>query len=230
MNLLSAFPSHPSVLKIRAVGACRCFRRRKSSRLPALVVLPLVCLLLVFTGARSAQQADSPAATPAAAVNDTLAGDSLSPGLESKPSKKDSILDYLRRSGSSGPLELTYHRPDTILSLRNISYTLIVLALLIIFLHFLRKFVQRPISGVSPGEHFRVLQQFHLGPKKSIALVKLFDRLLLLGVTETSITTLSEISDVEEVERLLARLKDSGGGQAPNFREIYQGLLSRIKK
>ena len=156
--------------------------------------------------------------------------DTLSAGPESQPSKKDSILDYLRRSGSSWPLKLTYNQPDSILSLRNISYTLIVLALLVLFLHFLRKFVQRPISGVPSGEHFRVIQQFHLGPKKSVALVKLFDRLLLLGVTETSITTLSEISDAGEVERLLARLQDTGGGQAQNFREIYQGLLSRIKK
>lgn len=230
MDQISAFPSQPTVLNYPAAGPCRSFRRINYSGLPARFVSALIFLSLAFTSARSVQGADFPAAAPAVAVQDSPAVDTLSAGPESQPSKKDSILDYLRRSGSSGPLKLTYDQPDSILSLRNISYTLIVLALLVLFLHFLRKFVQRPISGVPSGEHFRVIQQFHLGPKKSVALVKLFDRLLLLGVTETSITTLSEISDAGEVERLLARLQDTGGGQAQNFREIYQGLLSRIKK
>ena len=69
-----------------------------------------------------------------------------------------------------------------------------------------------------------------MGPKKTISLVKVYNRLLLLGVTETTITTLLEITEEEEVDQILTRISDSRKGQQTNFREIYQNLLSRFKK
>ena len=127
-------------------------------------------------------------------------------------------------------MQLSDRKPEKILSLRNISYVLVVIGLLILFLHLLRKVVSRPVGTASAGEHFQVLQQFHLGPKKSISLVRICDRLLLLGVTEATITSLLEITGEEEVERILARLDESRKERQSNFREIYQGLLSRLKK
>jgi len=60
--------------------------------------------------------------------------------------------------------------------------------------------------------------------------VRVYNRLLLLGVTETTITTLLEITEQEEVDQILTRLNDSRKDQQTNFREIYQSLLSRFKK
>lgn len=142
----------------------------------------------------------------------------------------DSILNNLARAGSTRPLQLSDRKPEKIWSLRNIGYVLAVIGLLILFLHFLRKIVNRPMGASLIGEHFQVLQQFHMGPKKTISLVKVYNRLLLLGITETTITTLLEITEEEEVDQILTRISDSRKDQQTNFREIYQGLLSRFKK
>jgi len=127
-------------------------------------------------------------------------------------------------------LQLSDRKPEKIWSLRNIGYVLAVIGLLILFLHFLRKIVNRPMGASLISEHFQVLQQFHMGPKKTISLVKVYNRLLLLGVTETTITTLLEITEEEEVDQILTRIRDSRKDQQTHFREIYQSLLSRFKK
>lgn len=57
---------------------------------------------------------------------------------------------------------------------------------------------QRNLSG-NGG---RVLDTLPLGPKMSVSLVEVADRVFLLGVTEQSITLLSEITDEGEIERL----------------------------
>lgn len=159
-------------------------------------------------------------------IPDTL----LSVQREKFLTPRDSILNDLARAGSTQPLQLADRKPEKILSLRNVSYVLIVIGLLILFLHFLRKIVSRPMSAASAGEHFQVLQQFPLGPKKIISLVKIYDRLLFLGVTEATISTLLEITEKGEVDQILTQLDDSRKDQQTNFREIYQSLLSRFKK
>jgi len=164
------------------------------------------------------------------AILDSIPDTLLSVQREKFFTPRDSVLSNLARAGSTQPLQLSDRKPEKILSLRNISYVLVVIGLLILFLHFLRKFISRPMGTTSVGGHFQVLQQFHLGPKKSISLVKVYDRLLLLGVTETTITTILEITEEEEVDRILTRLDDSRKERQTNFREIYQGLLSRFKK
>jgi flagellar biosynthetic protein FliO len=110
-----------------------------------------------------------------------------------------------------------------------ISAVLIVLSMLVLFLHLLRKFVFRPFSGQVSGGGFQLLQQFHLGPKKSIAVVKIYGRILVLGVTETTITSLCEISDPEKLAEIESQL--SATGRLPNtaFRDIYRKFLSRDK-
>ena len=51
----------------------------------------------------------------------------------------------------------------------------------------------------------RVLENLPLGPGRSACVVELAGRLLLLGVTEHSITLLGEIEDAEEVEQVLKK-------------------------
>ena len=105
-----------------------------------------------------------------------------------------------------------------------------VIGLLLLFLYLLRRFLYRPMGVISSRGQFELLQQFHLGPRKSICLVKVCDRLFLLGVTETSITRLSEIDNPEEVAKILAQLKASPEIQGKQFREVYQDLVGRFKK
>ena len=107
---------------------------------------------------------------------------------------------------------------------------LIVIGLLLLFLYLLRRVIYRPPGAMAAGGEFEMLRQFHLGPRKSIYLVRVWDRLFLLGVTETSITRLTEITDPEEVANLQARLKSSHKVQGKQFREVYQDLVGKFKK
>ena len=192
----------------------------------------LATLLICLPAADPAYPAVEAESTPAEKTTIDSMPDTLLSGQREKIfAPGDSVLSNLAREASTQPLQLSDRKPAKILSLRNISYVLIVIGLLILFLHFLRKIVSRPMGGAaSAGEHFQVLQQFHMGPKKSISLVKVYDRILILGVTETTITNLLEIEEEEEVEQILTRLAGSRKEQQASFREIYQGLLSRFKK
>lgn len=161
---------------------------------------------------------------------DTAIGDSAL-----SASAEDSIIQRLSLDRSSDPasdepLDLSYNKPGNIFSAKNISMVLIVLGLLILFLHLLRKFLFRPLSGDTQGEQFRVIRQFHLGPKKSVTLVRFFDRLLLLGITDSNINTLAEIDDPDEIGRILSQASKTNAEQGGGFKEIYQNLLSRGKK
>ena len=64
------------------------------------------------------------------------------------------------------------------------------------------------------GDGGRVLENLALGPRMSVCLVEMADRVFLLGVTEQNVTLLSEITDEEEIDRLrrqsLARSVDMG--------------------
>ncbi len=53
------------------------------------------------------------------------------------------------------------------------------------------------------GPDIRVLHRLALQPKKSLCVVLVVDRILVLGLSDDSITTLAEISDQESVQRLM---------------------------
>ena len=87
----------------------------------------------------------------------------------------------------------------------------LILVILLVFalLFFVKKFVYKDFTGFSKKENlsFKVLSQIALLPKKSIFLVKVFDRILVVGVTDTAINTLSEINDkgvIEDIESSLS--------------------------
>ena len=81
----------------------------------------------------------------------------------------------------------------------------IVILLVFAILFFVKKFVYKDFTGFSKKANlsFKILSQVSLLPKKSIFLVKVFDRILVVGVTDTAINTLSEINDkgvIEDIE------------------------------
>lgn len=178
------------------------------------------------------------ASAPEAVADSTLDGNNLSDGTAADSSgitaaAADSMVQRLSHTESnrdSIPLDLTYQKPVKAFSIWNISMVMIVIGLLLLFLHLLRKYLYRPLGGGVPSGQFHVVRQYHLGPKKSVTLVRFADRLLLLGVTDSSITTLAEIDDPDEVGRIMNDAAGSNGEQAAGFKDIYQSLLSRGKK
>ena len=182
---------------------------------------------LCFTDAVSAQDSPNNAQT---AVDSGQPEDADFPKTAKSSSSTDSaVFDSLAAAGVAEP---SFHQDpgspiDWIWVFASIF---IVIGLLLLFLYLLRVVIYRPPGALSPEGQFEMLRQFHLGPRKSICLIKVCDRLFLLGVTESTITRLMEVSDPEEVDRLQAQLGSAPKIQGKQFRDVYQGLLGRLRK
>ena len=86
-----------------------------------------------------------------------------------------------------------------------------VASLVVVFLfvaglaYYASKFLGGRFGRAASGGGGRVLEHLPLGPGRSACVVELAGRLLILGVTEHSITLLGEIDDAAEAEQLLKR-------------------------
>lgn len=73
----------------------------------------------------------------------------------------------------------------------------IISLLVIVVMIYLCVFLMRRLSGGringNRGKTVRVLEQTYIAPKKSVCLLKLADRLVLIGVTEAGISLLTEM-------------------------------------
>lgn len=86
----------------------------------------------------------------------------------------------------------------------------LVLAILIGLYWALRRFAPGRAAGRSMGG-LRLVGRLPLGPRKYLGLVKVADKVLVIGVSEASITTLAIIDDPEQVALLSAGDKKAFG-------------------
>jgi len=77
------------------------------------------------------------------------------------------------------------------------------------FLYVLRKFYLKIPNPSSLS--MKIYARLQIQPKKSIYIVKVLNKVLILGVAENSISILSEISDPEMI-RILDELEIKQGG------------------
>ena len=100
-----------------------------------------------------------------------------------------------------------------------------VLALILALAYVLRRLKQSGALGESAGEGWRVLSVKHLGPRRQIFVLEVGARLLLVGVTDRTITPLMEITDPAECETLRAAV---GRRQraVPNFHDFLRRAQS----
>jgi len=103
----------------------------------------------------------------------------------------------------------------------------IIVVLIYFSLWFLNKYVYHRKS--LPGQQqIEVIGTTPLGPKKFIYLVKVFDRILVLGVTDNQISNLTEIADAEVIRKIKSATPDSPpSGTKRSFQTQLEGLLRR---
>jgi flagellar biosynthetic protein FliO len=79
----------------------------------------------------------------------------------------------------------------------------LVLVIIAIYggMYFLGKIIGKP-RGRRLGTHLDVLETAFVGPKKSVSLVRVADRSVLVGVTENNISVLTEL-DQDETARII---------------------------
>ncbi|MFC1490710.1 flagellar biosynthetic protein FliO [Candidatus Latescibacterota bacterium] len=109
---------------------------------------------------------------------------------------------------------------DINLFARLIFALAIVLILLILTLWFLKYIMKLRNTGVVNGE-IDVLQIRYIEPKKAIAIVRVLNRVMIIGLAENSISALGELSS-EEIGDLNFDIKTDPG--------IFKNILSKYKE
>jgi flagellar protein FliO/FliZ len=114
---------------------------------------------------------------------------------------------------------------ETVLpSMTRIGLSLMVIVIIIYLAVFaLRKFSGNSMGG-KKGKTVQIIEQTYLAPKKSVFLLKLADRAVLVGVTDTNINMLTEF-DLDVIPRdVIERVEKQQGG-FPGFLSAATGKL-----
>lgn len=72
------------------------------------------------------------------------------------------------------------------------------------------------------NDHLKVISTLSLQPKKSIFIVKVFNKVMLVGVSDNSMAALGEITDDETLQILESAAQKK---QMKGFSEIMKGLM-----
>lgn len=115
-------------------------------------------------------------------------------------------------SGSGGYLsgyDNTDPRPSQMSWWSTLAYLVslfAVFAFVVVLAYFASKFLSGRFAQMSTSNGGRILEHLPLGPNRSVCVVELAGRILMLGVTEHSVTLLGEITDAAEIEQLQRRM------------------------
>lgn len=103
---------------------------------------------------------------------------------------------------------------------------------LILFLIFAAIWILKKVSpGVmrgTQGNVIKILSSTYLGPKKALYLIEVFDRVILVGMTDNSVNALAEFTDRDKIGEYIERksLKSAGSG----FASILSSFLQKGAK
>lgn len=114
----------------------------------------------------------------------------------------------------------------------TLAYLLSLLAVfaLVLFLsYFAARFVGGRFSAYNSNSGGRLISSVALGPKMSVCVVEIAGQMLILGVTEHSVSLLSEVTDAEEMDRL-ERLALTNNMPAGVFSEQFTALSNVLNK
>ncbi len=109
---------------------------------------------------------------------------------------------------------------------KGIGALLLILLLIYGFVWMLRFFMNKKSFGNPTSEHIRLLSTTYIAPKKSVALLQVYEKAILIGVSEDSITTLTELSDESGWKELL-NIGLPGKGEDSSF---SQKLVNALKQ
>lgn len=103
-----------------------------------------------------------------------------------------------------------------------------VIVLIYVVLFLLKRFVYRQ-HFIGSSDLIEVLNFMPLAAKKSLCVVKVVDRILVLGFSETGMTKLTEIEDPETQKRWLERFGRPAGRRSSSFATQLQNFLGQKK-
>ncbi|MGO9482696.1 MAG: FliO/MopB family protein [Candidatus Kryptoniota bacterium] len=98
----------------------------------------------------------------------------------------------------------------------------LIIGLMFVILFIMRKYFQTKPRYVN--ENLKVLTSLAIQPKKTVYVIKAFNKVMMVGVSENSIASLGEITDPDVVQKLEA---SGASQQRKTFAEMLKGLSPR---
>ena len=114
--------------------------------------------------------------------------------------------------------------------LKMISALVIVIACIYFSMIFIRKGLGKKFSSNRESNILEVLETTYLSPKKTVSLLRVAGKSVLIGITETQISVLAELGE-EETAKLTATVAPQlVSGESGNFKNIMEKIFDGIKK
>jgi flagellar biosynthetic protein FliO len=136
-------------------------------------------------------------------------------------------VDTAQRGGGGSATSQQAERPNlTMVAFRTIAALVLILLVIVGLVWFLRK---AGLSGTSRigGGSMDLLEVLPIGQGRSIVLVRVMEKVLVLAQTQQNITLLEEVDGQHAVE-LIAQSK--GGTSIVQFKEMFNNFVGRVKK
>lgn len=110
---------------------------------------------------------------------------------------------------------------------KMISALIIVLVCIYLGLMLLKRLMGRGPGRSQGGDLLEVIETTYLAPKKSVALVRVADKSVLIGVTDNQISILTELDAVQTAEILVR--PENRAPVADRFGPMFQTAMDKIK-
>ena len=94
---------------------------------------------------------------------------------------------------------------------KTMGVLVLIILLIFILVYFLKKYFFNSSTAGGDLECIQVLGQTQIRPKKFLALVKVLNRVILVGLTDSSMETLTEFEDTSKIQPYLDKLNKKPG-------------------
>lgn len=166
-----------------------------------LVLLTLLGLVVVFSGMLSSPGSSEPI--------DKLASTNLSNELNDSSARPESYFNTF------GPV------------VRMIAALLFVILCIYFGLFILKRMTGHQDRGLAGNDSLKVLQTTYLAPKRSVSLVKIANRSIIIGVTENQLSLLGELSEEETAE---IEMSAETSREPDKFGRFLNSAIEKIKE
>ncbi len=113
----------------------------------------------------------------------------------------------LDSSGTSPAKEHAQSINLTWLFFKTMGILILIIALIIATVYLMKKYLFQPTGLSGDKDWIRVLSHTQIQPKKFLTLVRVFDRVILLGSTETTVQRLAEFDNLNEIKPYLDQIE-----------------------
>ncbi len=147
-----------------------------------LVILPLLVATTAFADPNQSVLPTENAESIGSTTNQVTSIDSLPLASNQLPGFSEMVLPSMTRIGFS---------------------LLLIVGFIYVVVFLMRKFTGSKLGTAGKGKAIQVIEQTYLAPKKSICLIKLGERAVLVGITEANVNMLTEFNwdELPELDR-----------------------------